>query len=68
MTIENKAPTVFRRGKTDYRFAAETAAGCSVFREDYEEEWTADEEKSCYNCRYRRWTADGFMCMKGETL
>jgi hypothetical protein len=33
-----------------------------VFHPDVEEEQVADEDRSCYNCRYRRWTAASFVC------
>jgi hypothetical protein len=39
------------------------AEGCPVFVPDVEEEQIADEPISCYNCRYRRWTADAVTCM-----
>jgi hypothetical protein len=32
------------------------------FHPDVEEELIADEARSCYNCRYRRWTAVSFSC------
>ncbi len=60
--IDGKA--VWCGGKEDFAQAAETAAGCAAFRADCEEECVADEAVSCYNCRYRRWTRDGFVCMK----
>lgn len=33
------------------------------FDNDYEEQFN-DHEKVCYNCLYRRWTKDGFECLK----
>ena len=60
--IDGKA--VWRGGKEDFAQAAATAAGCAAFRADCEEECVADEDVSCYNCRYRRWTRDSFVCMK----
>jgi len=53
----------FLAGKTDWAAAALEAQECDAFREDVEEEIVADEPRSCYNCRYRRWTARSFMCM-----
>lgn len=42
------------------------AAVCAQYRRDDEEE-TEDDTVSCYNCRYRRWTVESFVCMrKGE--
>ncbi len=52
----------FRGGREDWPQAARMAARCAVFDADSEEEWVADEERSCYNCRYRRWTAASFAC------
>lgn len=57
---------VWRGGKSDYDSAAREAASCGAFRADCEEECVADEDVSCYNCRYRRWTRDSFMCMMRE--
>lgn len=51
-------------GQQDYREAAALAEACKSFVEDYEEELMADEKISCYNCRYRRWTANSFQCLK----
>ena len=59
---------VFAAGKTAYEEAARAAENCLLFAEDCEEECVADEERSCYNCRYRRWTKDSFVCMKGRSL
>jgi hypothetical protein len=44
--------------------AAIMARNCNHFSEDDEEEQMAEEPLHCYNCRYRRWTADGFTCEK----
>jgi Leu/Phe-tRNA-protein transferase len=53
----------YARGQEDWAGAAALAADCSLFRPDVEEEWVADEVRSCYNCRYRRWTAHSFNCL-----
>lgn len=38
---------------------------CSEFQEDNDiEEQYDDTSNACFNCLYRRWTADGFDCMK----
>jgi hypothetical protein len=52
----------FPGGKEDWAGAAGQAVICRRFSPDVEEEWVADEERSCYNCRYRRWTAASFVC------
>ncbi|MBR4727104.1 MAG: hypothetical protein IK080_04355 [Clostridia bacterium] len=56
---------VFAGGKEAFEDAAQTALRCPLFRPDSEEEWTAEEARSCYNCRYRRWTKESFQCVKG---
>ena len=57
------------RGERAFRFgleastqAAACAGLCPDFLLDDEDECVADEEVSCYNCRLRRWRADGFTC------
>ena len=52
----------FPGGKEDWAEAARSAARCISFRSDVEEELVADDARSCYNCRYRRWTAASFTC------
>ncbi|UFS70980.1 hypothetical protein LPW11_02050 [Geomonas sp. RF6] len=53
---------VYPYGKEDWAGAARRAASCLGFRPDVEEEAVCDDERSCYNCRYRRWTATSFTC------
>jgi hypothetical protein len=55
-------------GKSDWAGAAGIAISCSTFLPDEEDEQVADEPLSCYNCRYRRWTAASFTCCKGMPL
>ncbi len=52
----------FLGGKEDWSGAARSASHCTSFHSDVEEEQVADETISCYNCRYRRWTAASFTC------
>lgn len=40
------------------------AETCSHYQVDVEEEIYLENERSCYNCRYRRWTHLGFSCLK----
>lgn len=54
----------FLGGQEAYDEVMIIAKVCPHFVADYEEEWMAEDEISCYNCRYRRWTVDSFMCMK----
>lgn len=40
---------------------------CDLFEQDNDIEECYDElERGCYNCLFRRWTADGFRCTKQE--
>ena len=55
----------FPHGMQAEDLAASAAAECGDFRRDCEEECFAAAERSCYNCRCRRWLPDGFECMKG---
>jgi hypothetical protein len=48
----------------DENRARQAAQACSWFRLDDEDELVSDDERTCLNCRYRRWTADAFVCMK----
>lgn len=66
MWKEQNGTTAFLGGKEDDEAAAACAERCGQFQADCEEEQAADEERSCYNCRYRRWTKESFVCMKGE--
>ena len=64
MKINGK--TVFSGGKSAFDAAAREAENCPFFSEDCEDELFCDDETSCYNCRYRRWTRDSFVCMKED--
>jgi hypothetical protein len=52
----------FTGGKDSWCDAAAAAAKCQEFSPDVDEEMVADEERSCYNCRYRRWSVTSFTC------
>lgn len=54
----------FKGGKQDWAQTVEIAVFCRYFSLDYDDELAADEERSCYNCRFRRWTQTSFVCMK----
>lgn len=54
----------FAGGRNDWKNAATEAGRCRHFSIDVEEELASDEEISCYNCRYRRWTAKSFICLR----
>jgi hypothetical protein len=49
----------------DLAVAARAAAACGTYRRDDEDEDPLGGALSCFGCRYRRWTPDGFTCMKG---
>ena len=51
-------------GRENQAEVARIAASCSDFMADDLDEWVADEPRSCYNCRARRWTADSFVCTR----
>jgi hypothetical protein len=57
-----KGAKEFALGKESWLAAAQAAVACPGFLLDVEEELLADEQRSCYNCRYRRWSADSFTC------
>ncbi|SFH10226.1 hypothetical protein SAMN05660649_03870 [Desulfotomaculum arcticum] len=54
----------FKGGRHDWSQAAQLAANCPHFLPDDEDELVAEEERSCYNCRFRRWTERSFVCLK----
>ncbi len=64
--VNERGEKVFRGGKEDGAGAAQAADKCPNFKLDVEDEIVADELRSCYNCRYRRWTAESFACYKPE--
>lgn len=63
-TKNEKGQAQFTGGRQDWLLAASIAGRCPNFILDYEEELIAEEEVSCYNCRYRRWTEGSFLCLK----
>jgi len=62
---DKKQGKVFAGGQQSWQAAEREAMRCASFRADEEDEWAADEPRSCYNCRYRRWTVESFACLKG---
>lgn len=66
MTIKQElGQREFEGGREDFARAANIACSCPEFAPDDEDEWAADQERSCYNCRARRWTPDSFICLRG---
>jgi len=65
--IDARGAKEYLHGQEDWTGAARQAAICFSFRPDVDEEKVSDDERSCYNCRYRRWTATSFTCQsRGE--
>ena len=62
VTDEN-GQRLFNCGLGNWEAAAAAASDCASFRADDEDEQCAEDDQSCYNCRYRRWTADSFACL-----
>ena len=62
--VNSRGEKVFAGGMENWELAAETARRCSGFRPDDEDEQVSDDPISCYDCRYRRWDVDTFLCMK----
>jgi len=54
------------KGEKDWSGTAATAKKCPGFQPDVEEERISEETISCYNCHFRRWTADSFLCAQGK--
>lgn len=54
----------FLGGKEEWNGVAMVAESCPAFKEDVEEELVADQLRSCYNCRNRRWTRLSFVCCR----
>ena len=48
--------------------AVQDAEACTHFTLDDEDELVSDEERTCLNCRYRRWTQESFLCMKKQPV
>ena len=62
--IKEKDKMIFAGGKDSFADASRIASECVDFTEDCEDELFCDDEISCYNCRYRRWTQNSFQCIK----
>ena len=48
----------------DLLAASEIAGECPVYSIDEDDEDYCEGKMTCFNCRYRRWLADGFQCVK----
>ncbi len=49
----------------DLSDASRIAAACPAYMIDEDDEDYLAGARSCFNCRYRRWLANGFSCLKG---
>lgn len=54
----------YQGGREDWERVHCIAKDCPAFLEDDEDECVSALNPSCYNCKYRRWTAHAFTCMK----
>jgi hypothetical protein len=63
---DEKGAKEFTGGKESWGLAAKVAEACGRFVPDVDEEFV-DEGISCYNCRYRRWSAESFTCLGART-
>lgn len=59
-----KGKAIFKYGIESYEDARTFAKTCLFFKSDDEDEQVDSVLKSCYNCRYRRWTQKSFECLK----
>lgn len=55
---------VFQYGKDDYQKAIDAACEAFLLDQDEDELITSTAQNSCYNCLFRRWTRESFICMK----
>jgi hypothetical protein len=62
--VNRKGQKEYLGGNDDWQGAAQAARACLCFTADDEDEQVADEHVSCYNCRYRRWGKETFVCCK----
>lgn len=60
--VNEQGQREYSGGRQDWEAVAKIAGDCPRFKEDDEDELVADEAISCYNCSYRRWTVQSFVC------
>lgn len=54
----------FKYGKFNYEKAHQIAQNYAKFKLDNdEEEMVCRGERNCYDCAFRRWSKDSFICM-----
>jgi hypothetical protein len=64
MFIQENGNFVFLYGKDNYQKAIDAACEAFELDKDEDELVTSTTQKSCYNCLFRRWTRESFICMK----
>lgn len=64
MWINENGIKNFHGNIEDEELLENAAKECGMFAEDVEDELVSDKPVTCLNCRYRRWTPDGFSCQK----
>ena len=61
--INRRGEPVFRFGREDWTMAQATASKCGFYSIDVDNELIKDiMKRSCYNCAYRKWIKDTFIC------
>jgi len=50
--------------EADFKMSCLIGQACPSFIVDVEDEIYSEEERTCTNCRFRRWTNTGFSCYK----
>ena len=70
MFVNNDGNHVFKYGKYAYQRASEVATACDFFELDKDEDEliVSTQKDSCYNCLFRRWSAQSFTCMKKKDV
>jgi hypothetical protein len=66
MFVNNDGKHVFKYGKCAYQKALKVAVACDFFELDKDEDEliVSTQKVSCYNCLFRRWSAQSFTCIK----
>lgn len=63
MWIYKDGKKLFKGNHTDYAIVGELAQKCLNFCPDDEDEQVDDQELSCFNCIFRRWSEKSFYCL-----
>lgn len=70
MFVNDNGNYVFKYGKDAYQKASGMAEACDFFELDKDEDEliVSTQKASCYNCLFRRWSAQSFTCMKKKMI